>query len=239
MDRKRNNQEQKQPNNQSASSEKSFPWVPVMAAFIAATGYVVVALINRSTAIETTLKPIQYTQTAEALHTAIAATTQAYLPLVTNTSTPTQTLSNTPTESMTLTPSATPTPKYSDAIIVMNNFYSWINNAGNKDDLRKSWELETSGVNGLQCSESAGCDFIKFRDWWWDWKVQYKLYDCGSNIVDTEQRYYRRDPKLATTPTAPIYIRYQLVVDSGELKINSGHGVEGPGSDCQLKVQGP
>ena len=74
MGRKRNNQEQRKPNNQTASGEKTFPWFPVIAAVIAAMGYIVVALINRSTAITTTLKPIEFTQTAEAIHTSIAMT---------------------------------------------------------------------------------------------------------------------------------------------------------------------
>jgi hypothetical protein len=143
------------------------------------------------------------------------------------------------TDAVTTTQEA-PTPEpFSEAITVMNQFYTWINNAGNKDDLLKSWNLETSGINGLQCQEAAGCEYINFRDWWWEWKIQYKLYDCGSNIVDTEQRYYKRDPKLATTPTVPVYIRYQLVNDSGELKLNRGYGIEGPGSECRLKVSVP
>jgi LysM repeat protein len=51
-------------------------WIPatVVVAIITAVAYIVVALINRSTAITTTLKPIEFTQTAEAFHTSIAMT---------------------------------------------------------------------------------------------------------------------------------------------------------------------
>jgi hypothetical protein len=133
----------------------------------------------------------------------------------------------------------TPTLALSNAILTLNNFYSWINNAQNKDDLRKAWDLETSGPNGLQCREASGCQYSKFQDSWWLWKVQYKLYDCGSNLVDVELRYYKRDPSIATAPTAPIYVRYQLVEAAGELKIDKGQKIGSPGVDCTLVISVP
>ena len=148
-------------------------------------------------------------------------------------------LSITPADNATVTPEETPTKSFSNAILVMNNFYDWINNARNRDDLLKSWNLETSGPNGLQCNEVSGCDFSKFSDFWLQWNVQYKLYDCGSNIVDTEQSYYDKDPKLATTPTTPAFVRYQLVEDQGELKLNRGTIIEAPGADCKLEISVP
>lgn len=74
MGRKRNNQEQKKPNNQLIVDEKSFPWIPIITALITVLGLIIVALINRSTSLETTLKPIEATQTAEAQLTTIAMT---------------------------------------------------------------------------------------------------------------------------------------------------------------------
>lgn len=150
-------------------------------------------------------------------------------PLVTPTPSPTPTLPPTPTQ----------TPAYSDAIIVMNNFFSWINDAGNKEDLRRSWDLETSGAYGLQCREAAGCEFSNFQDWWWQWNVQYKLYDCGFNIVDAELSYYSRDPLLATTPSTPIFMRHQLIDDHGQLKLNRVDYIEGSGADCHLTITAP
>jgi hypothetical protein len=133
----------------------------------------------------------------------------------------------------------TPTPALSNAIIVVNNFYSWINNAQNKDDLRKAWDLETSGPNGLQCREASGCQYSKFQDSWWLWKVQYKLYDCSSNLVDVELRYFKRDPSITSTPIAPLYVRYQLVQVAGELKIDKGQKIGSPGADCTLAISVP
>jgi hypothetical protein len=170
--------------------------------------------------------PIFTTQTVEARLTERAP----YIP-------PTPIPSSTSTEVTSI--EQTPMEVWSDAIKTMNKFYSWINDAGNKDDLLKSWNLETSGPNGFQCREAAGCEFVRFRDIWWDLKVQYKLYDCGSNLVDVEVRTYHRDPLLASTPSAPFFVRYQLVSVSGELKINKGTGIEGPGADCELIVSVP
>ena len=170
--------------------------------------------------------PIYTTQTVEARSTERAMLV-TFTPIPTSTDTPIAALEGTPTESLT------------DAIIVMNNFYSWINNAGNKDDLLKSWNLETSGLNGFQCREAAGCEFARFRDIWWELKVQYKLYDCGSNLVDVEVRTYHRDPLLASTPNPPFFVRYELVNVNGELLINRGTGIEGPSADCELAVSVP
>jgi hypothetical protein len=67
----------------------------IITAIIACLGYIIVALINRSSS----FIPIHATQTAEALYTSIAATTQTYFPLLT----PTPAISN---PSSTLTPSS-------------------------------------------------------------------------------------------------------------------------------------
>jgi hypothetical protein len=148
-------------------------------------------------------------------------------------------LSSTPYLTSTSIPVSTPTPKYSDAIVVINNFYSWINDAGNKADLSRSWNLETTGIYGYQCKEAAGCEFPNFQDFWWKWKTYYKLYDCGSNIVDVELQYYSRNPILATTPESIFYIRYQLIDVNGPLKINGAAIIEGPGADCPLIISTP
>ena len=69
-------------------SDKKFLWkliIPIIAAVIAAVGFIIVAFINRSTA----FIAIQATQTAEAFSTSIAKTAQAQLLLNTSTPSPT------------------------------------------------------------------------------------------------------------------------------------------------------
>lgn len=132
-----------------------------------------------------------------------------------------------------------PTPTLSNAIVAVNNFYRWVNDAQTRDDLKKAWDLETSGPAGLQCREASACQYSNFQDSWWVWKVQYKLYDCGSNQVDAELRYYKRDTSIATAPTDPIYVRYQLVEAEGELKIDKGQKIGAPGADCILEISVP
>ena len=65
--------------------------IQIIIAIIAATGLITVALINRSTAITISLKPIESTQTAEALHTSVAMTTQTAEALYTSIAMTTQT----------------------------------------------------------------------------------------------------------------------------------------------------
>jgi hypothetical protein len=132
-----------------------------------------------------------------------------------------------------------PTSEISKAIVAVNNFYSWINSAQNKDDLKEAWDLETSGPTGLQCREASACQYSTFQAGWWVWKVQYKLYDCSSNQVDAELRYYKRDASLATEPIDPIYVRYQLVEADGKLKIDKGQKIGAPGADCILEISVP
>ena len=95
--------EEDQVENQTDDKKRSasiITYVPLIAAVIAAVGYIIVAIINRSTAITTTLKPIEYTQTAEAARTSSALTAAAE-------AIPTVRASTTPTD--TPIPSATPT----------------------------------------------------------------------------------------------------------------------------------
>ena len=65
-------------------------YVPIIVAVIAALGTIIVAWINYSSAIITTLTPIEYTQTVEAVHTSSALTVAAK-------ATPTMTASAIPT----------------------------------------------------------------------------------------------------------------------------------------------
>ena len=142
--------------------------------------------------------------------------------------------------SPTWTPSLGPSPTFtpipvnllSPEIQALDQYYKYINNAGRSDDLSKAWDLLT---RKFQCSSSQDCKFVHYTEWWWPRKVQYKLYDCDSTAVDTELRYYGRD-QIAATPTAPVYVRYWLVKDHGQLKINSGTIIESPGADCKLVV---
>jgi hypothetical protein len=171
--------------------------------------------------------PIVATQTAEAKSMEKAALVS-----------PSATLASSFTDTPTIVES-TPTESFSNAIIVVNNYYDWINTATNTDDFLRSWHLETEGTNGMQCKETTGCDYSKFANFWWAWKTKYELYDCGSNIVHADVRYYLRDPLLVATPTAPYHIRFQLLEVNGDLKIDETMPIEGPGADCKLVISVP
>jgi len=169
--------------------------------------------------------PIVATQTAEA-----KSTEKAILGMITETSL--SSISETPSIDI------TPTGSLSNAVIVVSKFYDWINEATTKDDFLRSWKLETEGINGMQCTDSH-CDFSKFADYWWEWKVTYKLYNCGSNIVHAGVQYYPRYSVSAATLTAPYHIRFRLLEVDGELKLNDLTVVEGPGAECKLELSVP
>lgn len=158
-----------------------------------------------------------------------------------------RTPSATPTKAIVLPPTtplptidtgSIPEPKtsLSPAVQAMDQYYRYINNAGVSDDLSRAWELLTKK---LQCNSSDNCNFVHYRDWWWELKVEYKLYDCGSNTVDTELKYYSRNASGASSSAQSAYVRYVLINESGQLKINSGEIITGISAYCELTVYSP
>ena len=155
-------------------------------------------------------------------------------------------LTPTPTTTITVSPTVPPsvistdTPPVqanllSPAIQTMDQYYKYINNAGISDDLIRAWNLMTVK---LQCNPSDQCNFENYRNWWWKQQVQYKLYDCGLNIVDTELIYYSRNT-LPNLNKKPDYVRYELIEENGHLKLNSGDIVTGVSAYCELAVSVP
>ena len=148
--------------------------------------------------------------------------------------------SATPTASPTPTPTPTPTLTLSNAVLTLNEFYSSINNATTPDELVRSWNLETSGPDGgFQCREPSACKFSYFRDWWWNWIVKYKLYDCGGNAADVEEWLYYRNKPTSGSSTNPTYLRQEVVADQGQWKIDRGSVLKAPEFACSLVITSP
>ena len=106
----------RQSRNHTGVSDKPPPTIQIIIAVIAALGFIIVALINRTTP----LIPIQATQTAEALHTSLAMTTLASLTQPTNTLTSLFTIGPTTTGTpisigAQTNPPVTPIPSMTDA----------------------------------------------------------------------------------------------------------------------------
>ncbi len=145
----------------------------------------------------------------------------------------------TPTETASLPiQSSTPTPTVialPPAIQVMDQYYKYINHASIPSDLSRAWDLLTQK---LQCNSSDQCKFENYRDFWWGQQVNYRLYDCGSNKVDTELIYYTRNSQPLANK-APVYLRYTLVDDNGQLKVNAGESTNGISAYCTLAVSYP
>lgn len=124
----------------------------------------------------------------------------------------------------------------SPAAKVVDQYYRHINDARSSDELGKAWDLITIK---LKCNPSDKCNFVQYQDYWWQFKVQYKLYDCGSNTIDAEVIYYARRAAGPISSARPEYIRYQLVDNNGQLKLDSGDAIERIGADCKPAVSVP
>jgi hypothetical protein len=124
-------------------------------------------------------------------------------------------------------PTATATQiPISPAVQTIDQYFTYINEAGLDDDLRQAWDLLTPK---FQCSSSK-CDYNDFRNFWWKNQVQYELYDCGASKVAAKVVYYARN----STPTAkPFYLNLELLEEDGQLKINGASTDTGISSSCE------
>ena len=121
------------------------------------------------------------------------------------------------------------------AVLTVDQYFQFINNAGIDDDLRRAWDLLTTK---LQCNPSNQCVFDSYRDYWWKWQMHYKLYNCGSNTVAAEIIYYNRN----TTPNLskkPEYMMYELLQENGQLKLNSASIESGISAYCKFTAVSP
>jgi hypothetical protein len=215
-------------------------WIPatVVVAIITAVAYILVALINRSTAITTTLKPIEFTQTAEAFHTSvvmtnqavdvlntsIVMTTQAYAHIVADSSTATLTPTLFPTS--TYTPIFTPTLEVEELIVqLIANYYDCINNANPDlpDDYRECWDLLSDRPGEFQenLNRSKG-GLLAFTDFWKDFKVNYRLFYCSKGLerfVETEYYLYKHSD--LAVPIGRFYLEYSFALDEKGWRIKS------------------
>jgi hypothetical protein len=121
-------------------------------------------------------------------------------------------------------------PALSEAVMTMDSYFGAINNARSSHDLHIAWELLT---RKLQCNPNDNCDYRHFESWWWDWMVAYELFDCGNNQVDVKLLYYARGSSGPSASREPTYVHYELIHESGMLKLNSGELIDRPGADCQ------
>ena len=147
----------------------------------------------------------------------------------------TRTTTNTPTSAPRpiITPSLTLTPVLSSEVKMMDQYYKYINNAGKKDDIQRAWDLLT---RKYRCNIYTNCKPAEYLDFWWTRKVHYKLYDCGSMIMQVELIYYYRDSEIEINPDAPTYVKYLLVNDAGQLRIDGGELIERPEDGCQQVI---
>lgn len=188
----------RQANRQQSQSGGAEKWLPtVIVAVISTIGLIIVALINRSTAITTALKPIEFTQTAEARHTAAAMKTQTVITastLATIQAAP-ENSTTTPTVSEALTLPSSPTPFMAETIFED----SFIDN-------RNNWYIDSAfpNITGGKYAHKLSCP------------SNYVTFYCEAYVLEipfTFPRNFQMDIEttvLETSPDAHIAIGFQL-----------------------------
>lgn len=131
---------------------------------------------------------------------------------------------------------ATPENGFSPAVQTIDQYYKYINEARSSSDLRNAWNLLTTA---FKCNPGDRCNFVRYQTHWWQIKVHYKLYDCGSNTIDADLIYYPRKSSGPTASAQTEYIRYQLVDEGGQLKLESGESIKRIRASCELAVSVP
>lgn len=135
----------------------------------------------------------------------------------------------TPAEAITSTPVTV--EDRSVYVETVDTFYNLSNDAQSKDDFYKPWDMLT---NSTQCGARYKCEYSNFQEWWWQWKVAYKLYDCGSNLVIVEERRYPRTESAAAETTEPQYWKYELSFFDEAWMVSEIKLTQPPGSECLL-----
>jgi hypothetical protein len=190
------------------------PNTPAIATFIGATAIILVAVITNFR------DPLG----------------RAFGNVATTAPTPTPSTASASPAAVTVDMPATVEETLSPAAELVDQYYRYINGAHNSDELGKAWSLATLN---FKCNPSDRCNFVQYQDYWWQFKLQYKLYDCGADTIDSELIYYARKAAGPIASARPEYLRYKLIEDNGQLKLNSADAIEQIGADCKLAVSVP
>lgn len=133
---------------------------------------------------------------------------------------------------------STPAPLKSTSTFVetVDAFYRKINEAQSKEDLLLAFNLLTTMAMGNPKIVPLG-DVSKFQDKWWELKVSYKLYDCGENVVFAEETLYPRSDSSPVTPTAPHFMRFDLMQSEEGTLIDNITRADAPREGCVLVLE--
>src|SRR5512138_2210882 len=61
----------------------------------------------------------------------------------------------------------------SPTVQTIDQYFRYINLAKSSEDLGKAWEMMTIKS---KCNPADRCNFVQFQDFWWNFRVEYKLY---------------------------------------------------------------
>ena len=209
-------------------ADSDSPILRIILAIIAALGAVFAAYLLATKPVSLT---IAATERAEALHTSIAMTTQAYL--FDSDIAPVRT--PTPAFGATLTPSPALTVE-SQLVQLIDNYYSCINiaNSSLDSDFEKCWNLLSIQPGEFQSNLNKN----DFKSFWKKYKVTYALYYCSKNLqsfVDAEYYLYERsDLSIPIGDGSVFYLEYSFALDENGWRIKGADdSISNIGSYCE------
>lgn len=89
-------------------------------------------------------------------------------------------------------------------------YYEVINNAGNPDDLAQGFYHLSYGLQG-----ASNHSIDEYKNWWFMFQVQYKIYTCPDDVVYVELMYFRRGNDF-TKSTSTDLVSYEMAVEDHE-----------------------
>jgi len=131
----------------------------------------------------------------------------------------------------------TPTPVEPNlrSVETVEAFYMLVNNAQTEDDIKEAWNML---ADNEQCNARYKCQYPIFQKLWWQWKTDYKLYDCGDNQVYAEVVRYPGDGNPSTDSAKTQSWMIKLVEMENNMMIDTTTLTQSNGDGCVLLREG-
>jgi len=213
------------------SNPEQKPSLVLVIAIIGAVAVIVGSIITYFGNVTAASIPVEAAQTAEARHTAVAITAQAYLP--------DSTITPVPTITPAIVATSTPSPTLavdSQLVQLIDNYYTCINiaNTGSDSDYEECWNLLSDRPGEFQSNLNKN----NFKAYWKKYKVTYALYYCSKNLQSyVDARYYlyeRSDLSIPIGNGSPFYLEYLFAFDENGWRIKGADdSISEIGSYCE------
>jgi hypothetical protein len=130
-------------------------------------------------------------------------------------------------------PTAPPTPEPGSAVhFLAFDYFGGLNDSvSTKDDLEDLWEMLSD--NGKITLNDNDVD--NYKDFWWERRVKFKLYDCSTTEVVVDLDFYDRgDTNYMTSLGKTTDLKFTLIQRSGKWLIDEVEDISDEGHQCEF-----